>query len=103
MKLSAPEPIAADHELDHFACGIQSLDDWLRKRARPNQISGASRTYVVTEGRRVIGYYCLASGALAASGAPSSVRRNMPDPVPMAILGRLAVDQSWHGKGLGKA
>ena len=72
-----------------------------------NQVSGASRTYVVTDlnegGHRVVGYYCLASGALAVVDAPGSVRRNMPDPVPMAILGRLAVDGAWGAKGLGVA
>ena len=71
-----------------------------------NQVSGASRTYVVidaTDGQGVLGYYCLASGALAVTDAPGSIRRNMPDPIPMAILGRLAVDSTWQGKGLGVA
>lgn len=71
-----------------------------------NQVSGASRTYVVIDagdGERVLGYYCLASGALAVTDAPGSIRRNMPDPIPMVILGRLAVDHTWQGKGLGVA
>ena len=71
-----------------------------------NQASGASRTYVVVDAaddQRVLGYYCLASGALAVTDAPGSIRRNMPDPIPMAILGRLAVDSTWQGKGLGVA
>ena len=71
-----------------------------------NQVSGASRTYVVIDAaddERVIGYYCLASGALAVTDAPGSIRRNMPDPIPMAILGRLAVDHTCKGKGLGVA
>jgi GNAT superfamily N-acetyltransferase len=92
------------HQLDEFDCGVDSLNDWLKRRARANQVSGASRTYVVTdEEERVAGYYCLASGALALAQAPGSVRRNMPDPVPMAILGRLAVDRNWQGHGLGAA
>ena len=103
MTLSAPVLLSAEHALDDFTCGVASLDEWLKRRAYPNQVSGASRTYVVTEGRRVVGYYCLASGALALNIAPSSVRRNMPDPVPMAVLGRLAIDQLWQGKGLGAA
>lgn len=83
---------------------MDSLNDWLKRRARANQVSGASRTYVVTdEEGRVAGYYCLASGALALVQAPGSVRRNMPDPIPMAILGRLAVDRGWQGQGLGAA
>lgn len=71
-----------------------------------SQISGASRTYVVCDadaGHRVLGYYCLASGALAVVDAPGSVRRNMPDPIPMVMLGRLAVAKDWQGQGLGRA
>ena len=101
--LSSPALLSAEHHLDDFSCGIASLDDWLRRRARSNQISGASRTYVVAETMRVVGYYCLASGALASDDAPGFVRRNMPDPVPMAVLGRLAVDKTWHSKGIGVA
>jgi len=101
--LSAPVPLSAEHRLDDFACGVDSLDDWLKRRARPNQLGGASRTYVVAEGTQVVGYYCLASGALALSDAPALVRRNMPDPVPVAILGRLAIHQTWQGRGVGVA
>ena len=101
--LSPPVLLTADDQLDGFACGVDSLDDWLKRRAYPNQVNGASRTYVVTEGKRVVGYYCLASGALELSDTPTSIRRNMPDPVPVAILGRLAVDKSSQGRGLGAA
>jgi len=101
--LSSPILLATDHQLDDFACNVDSLNDWLKKRAYQNQLSGASRTYVVLEGKRVVGYYCLASGALALNDAPTQVRRNMPNPIPVAILGRLAVDTSFQGKGLGVA
>ena len=101
--LSAPALLADSHELDLFQSGTDSLDQWLRRRARANQVSGASRTYVIAESTRVVGYYYLSSGGLDLADAPSSIRRNMPDPVPMAILGRLAVDASWQGKGLGVA
>jgi GNAT superfamily N-acetyltransferase len=101
--LSAPEPLNDRHDLDSFQCGIASLDDWLKRRARANQAGGASRSYVVATGSRVIGYYCLASGAIAAIEAPGKIRRNMPDPIPMAVLGRLAIDQAWQGKGIGVA
>lgn len=101
--LSAPILLTADYQLVDFICGIDSLDDWLKRRAYPNQVSGASRTYVVAEGKKVVGYYCLASGALALNQSPSAIRRNMPDPIPVAILGRLAIDTSWQGKGLGVA
>ena len=107
MSLSVPHLLTAAADVDGFGCGTPSLDEWLKRRAMANQVSGASRTYVVTDlseaGNRVIGYYCLASGALAVVDAPGAVRRNMPDPVPMAILGRLAVDGAWVSKGLGVA
>jgi GNAT superfamily N-acetyltransferase len=103
LRPSAPELLAGGHELDDFQSGIDSLDDWLRRRARGNQISGASRTYVITSVKQVIGYYCLSSGALAVSAAPGPIRRNMPDPIPMAVLGRLAIDRRWQGRGLGSA
>jgi len=101
--LSSPVLLTAEHYLQEFSSGTDNLDDWLKRRALPNQITGASRTYVVAEDKRVVAYYCLASGALALNHAPRSISRNMPDPVPIVILGRLAVDLSWQGKGLGVA
>lgn len=101
--LSAPKLLTTAHRLDDFCCGVVSLDDWLKRRAYSNQISGASRTYVVAEEQSVVGYYCLASGALALNNAPSRLRRNMPDPLPIAVLGRLAVHQSYQGRGIGVA
>ncbi|MDW9451420.1 GNAT family N-acetyltransferase [Sinorhizobium meliloti] len=101
--LSAPTPLGEAHDFDLFQSGNDTLDDWLRRRAHANQASGATRTYVIAEEWRVVGYYCLASGALDLADAPSSVRRNMPDPIPMAVLGRLAIDRDWQGKGLGAA
>ncbi len=103
MILSAPAPLAENHDLDLFQSGTESLDQWLRLRARANQVSGASRTYVVAEDARVVGYYCLSSGGLDLAQAPGAIRRNMPDPIPMVVLGRLAVDAGWQGKGLGAA
>jgi GNAT superfamily N-acetyltransferase len=103
VRLSAPALLAATHDIRDFCCGIDSLDEWLKQRAHQNQRSGASRTYVVASRQKVIGYYCLASGALALSQVPKPMRRNMPDPVPMVILGRLAVDQAWQGQGIGVA
>lgn len=101
--LSSPTLLTAQHQFDDFVCGVDSLDDWLKKRAYANQINGASRTYVVTDEQKVVGYYCLASGALELKNAPASIRRNMPDPIPVAILGRLAIDKTYQGKGIGVA
>lgn len=102
MKLNAPVALAAEHKVADFNSGVATLDDWLKRRARANQASGASRTYVVADDQgRVFGYYAIASGALGLAEAPGNVRRNMPDPIPMAIIGRLAVDSSQQGRGLG--
>ena len=90
--------------MESFFSGEASLDEWLRRRARANQVSGATRTYVVREGStRVVGYYALASRALVVKSAPGRFRRNMPDPIPVVVLARLAVDQSHQGRGLGRA
>ena len=103
MTLSAPEPLGDHHDLAPFNCGVASLDDWLKRRARANQASGASRTFVVCHGARVVGYYALATGAVAVASSPGRFRRNMPEPIPVVILGRLAIDVSHRGRGLGKA
>ena len=100
--LSAPAPLSGDHELDPFNSGTPPLDDWLKRRARQNEAGGASRTYVIAEGRRVVGYYSLAAGSVLHAEATGRVRRNMPDPVPAALLGRLAIDQAWQGRGLAR-
>lgn len=102
MQLAAPEPLSIGHRIDAFDCGEPVLDDWLRKRALGNQSSGASRTFVVADASgRVMGYYALAAGAVAHETATSAVRRNMPDPVPVLVLGRLAVDRQAQGIKLG--
>ncbi|HJT86615.1 MAG TPA: GNAT family N-acetyltransferase [Bryobacteraceae bacterium] len=101
--LSPPEPLSSHHQIDTFHSGEPVLDDWLRRRALANQASGASRTYVVSEGMRVVAYYALASGAITHSGVSGKFRRNMPDPIPVVVLARLAVDRDHQGHGLGRA
>ena len=101
--LSAPQPLADQHRLAGFDSGVPSLDDWLKRRAAKNQANGSSRTYVVCEGDAVMGYYCLAAGAIGHAEAPSSMKRNRPDPVPVLVLGRLAIHKEYHQKGIGTA
>ncbi len=102
LKLLAPQPLTAVHRVNDFACGEPSLDEWLKRRALNNQQSGASRTFVVVdEADQVLGYYALAAGAVAHQLATGAVRRNMPDPVPVLVLGRLAVDRRAQGIQLG--
>ncbi|MEM5401258.1 GNAT family N-acetyltransferase [Paraburkholderia unamae] len=102
MQLSAPQPLAATHRLDGFSCGEPSLDDWLKRRALTNHLNGASRTFIVVDPDQcVLGYYALAAGAVAHEKATSAVRRNMPDPVPVMVLARLAIDARAQGIKLG--
>ena len=90
--------------MDDFECGEAVLDDWLKRRALSNQSSGASRTFVVTdEGGHVRGYYAIAAGAVSHQLATSGVRRNTPDPIPVMVLARLAVDRRAQGLHLGAA
>jgi predicted N-acetyltransferase YhbS len=100
--ITAPEPITASHLIEAFACGIPVLDDWLKRRALKNEVSGASRTFVVCHDGQVVGYYALATGSVEHRDAPGKLRRNMPDPIPMIVLGRLAVDQQWQRAGIGR-
>jgi GNAT superfamily N-acetyltransferase len=103
-RLSAPQPLTAAHRLEDFSCGEPTLDEWLKRRAMANQQSGASRTFVVVDqDDRVQGYYAMAAGAVAHRLATGSVRRNMPDPVPVLVLARLAVDTRAQGHKLGGA
>lgn len=101
--LSAPRPLADHHQLAEFDSSEPSLDDWLRRRAAKNQANGAARTYVVCEGEMVIGYCCLSAGAIGHADMPTTMKRNRPDPVPVLVLGRLAIHKDHHQKGIGTA
>jgi GNAT superfamily N-acetyltransferase len=101
--LRAPEPLTADHALGGFDSGVPTLGDWLRRRALQNQASGASRTFVVCDANKVVAYYALAASAVAPDAAAGRFRRNMPDPVPVVVLARLAISRDRQGRGLGRA
>lgn len=104
LALSPPQPLTASHGCEDFSCGEDTLDQWLKRRALANQSSGASRTFVVADpSQRVFGYYAMAAGAVSHSLATGKVRRNMPDPIPVIVLGRLAVDRQAQGIHLGGA
>lgn len=101
MGVGEPQPLNETHEFSEFDCGIESLNNWLSKHAIKNQKNHASRTFVICEEQSVIGYYSLASGSVQRNDAPKSLQRNMPEPLPVIILGRLAVSSSHQGKMLG--
>ena len=102
-KINAPEPINSQHNIELFDCQKTTLNHWLKNRAQKNEEAGASRTYVIHQDNRVIGYYCLSTGSLLHEDAPKKIKKNMPNPIPIIILGRLAIDYQWQRKGLGKA
>lgn len=102
IDLIAPQPLTLDHHCADFSCGEPVLDEWLKRRAMANQVSGASRTFVVAnKEHRVYGYYAMAAGAVSHQLATGGVRRNMPDPVPVMVLARLAVATQAQGIKLG--
>ena len=100
MGLAPPEPLLPGHIIDSFDCGDPALNDWLKLRALKNE-SRFSRTYVVCDDDRVVGYFCISAGAVEREAAPGRVRRNAPDMVPVSVIGRLAVDVGYAGRGLG--
>jgi len=102
-KLRPPAKLNSSHQVEGFDSGNDQLNHWLKNRALKNELEGASRTYVLCVDEAVVGYYCLANGAVGQATATGRVRRNMPDPIPVMVIGRLAVDRRWQGKGIGKA
>jgi predicted N-acetyltransferase YhbS len=103
LRLFAPVPLHAEHRLDEFRCRVPALEKWLRERALPNQSSGASRCFVACdEQNQVIGYHALSAGSIAHEAASARLRRNMPDPIPVIVLARLAVHMDWTAQGIGQ-
>ena len=98
---TAPRPISEGDDVALFDSGEPSLDDYLRTRALANHVEGASRCFVTCRDGQVVGYYALAAASVERNAAPGRVRRNMPDPVPVILLSRLAIDRKDQGKGLG--
>lgn len=103
IRLSQPEPLKAHHDLSQFECGKPTLDQWLRSHAMANE-GTSSRTFVVCDdGATVVGYYTLATGSVARTEVPRRIRHNLPNPVPIMVLGRLAIDRRCQGLKLGSA
>lgn len=103
MGITAPALLTFQHDVSAFTSDEPTLDIWLKERALKNQMAGASRTYVVCNDNYVIAYYCLSSGIVTTNEATGAIKRNMPREIPMILLGRLAVDTRYTGKGIGRA
>ncbi|ECV2308148.1 GNAT family N-acetyltransferase [Salmonella enterica subsp. enterica serovar Javiana] len=104
INVTAPELLSEEHFLQPFDCGNDVLSDWLRRRAMKNQYLNASRTFVICFEctKRVVGYYSIATGSVSHADLGRSLRQNMPDPVPVVLLGRLAIDKCTQGHNFGK-
>lgn len=100
--LASPVPLQASHDVSRFDCGKVALNDWIRETALRSE-GRTARCYVATQRNVVVGFYCLAAGAVQHQGAPRKLRQNSPDPIPVVIVGRLAVDKTLQGKGVGRA
>jgi len=101
--IRAPEPLTDLHDVTTFDCGDDSLNEWIKKRALKNEGLGGSRTYVISKRNIVIGYYALAVGSVEHEKVPTSLKRNMPAPIPVMILGRLAVDRNYRDQKFGSS
>ena len=98
-----PELLASHHDIEGFDCGDEALNEWLRRRAPRNQREGSSRTWVVTDGGRVVAFYASSTAGVARTEATRRAARNQPDPLPAMLMGRLAVDTGHQGQGLAAA
>ena len=99
--VTAPQPLGPDRDVSQFSSGVPALDTWLQGKARLNEAKGGARAYVACDGNRVAGFYSLAASAVEKRRVSSRVGRNMPEPIPVILLGQLAVDTDYQGRRLG--
>jgi predicted N-acetyltransferase YhbS len=105
IRYSSSKSLDKNHDRDSFDCGVEALNEYLRKYALQNQKRDAARTYVVTVGDdRIVGYYTLVFGSVSHEEATAEVSAGLGKyPIPVILLARLAIDIGEKGKGLGKA
>ena len=101
--ITAPALLSPVHDTTAFNCGHEALDDYLRLRARKSSDGNLGKTFVVCHGVTVIGYYTLAMGAEKRAAVPKKMQKNSPDHIPLLLLARLAVDDRFKRKGVGRA
>jgi predicted GNAT family N-acyltransferase len=99
----SPRPLAHGDDRALFDCGRPALNEWFRRHAWNNHANGASRVNVIADvaSGRIVGYVALSSSQIERAFLPKSRQRNQPDPVPVTLLGQLAVDSAWRGQGHG--
>jgi GNAT superfamily N-acetyltransferase len=95
--------LTENHDLSGFKCGAAEIDDWLQKRAWRGQIVGNANVFVIESEGRVLGFYALSTGGVEHGNAPSSAKRNAPNPIPILLLARLGVDERAKGRSIGRA
>jgi GNAT superfamily N-acetyltransferase len=101
VTISAPELLTAAHDVIQFRCGKATLDDWLQQRALTNQQRGFTVVVVVHDAGRVVGYYGVAPASVVSTVLPRSIRTGQPpNPVPCLLLGQLATDLAYAGRGI---
>jgi GNAT superfamily N-acetyltransferase len=98
--VTLPRPLAEDDDRSQFDCGRESLNTWFRRHAWGNQASGASRVNVIADAMsgRIVGYVTLSAAQIERAFLPKSLQRNRPDPLPVTLLGQLAVDKDYQGQ-----
>lgn len=101
QQVSAPASLSPDHDASQFDCGKEPLNDWIKSRAARSEGRSARCYVVATDTRAIVGYYCLSTGAVAHDNAPRTLKRNLPNPTPVMIVGRLAVDRQYGNRGIG--
>lgn len=103
MSLTAPVPLESSHDLSGFECGKTALNEWLIRHAKQAQGSGSAKTFLVTDGKRTVGYYSLTVGQIDILDAPMRLRQGMGQyPIPVVILARMAVSSDQQGRGIGR-
>ncbi len=102
-EISSPEPLKAEHNTWAFDCGKAPLNEFLKLHALDKQRAMLSRTYAVTSGARVVGYYTLAHASVLQADAPKKLGRGMPSSIPVLLMARFAVDLGFQGRGLGRS
>ena len=102
-EITEPRPLQKTDNRTDFDCGHAVLNHWFQRHAWGNEKVNSSRTYVMVEegGVNVVGYVTLATGQIERNFLQKSKQRNMPDLVPVLILGQLAIDIKYQGQGVG--